>query len=110
MRTLLYNRFPCIGHHRNGTDSGHATSCSRRRRPNSKPRRSAQAQPEDQNRDRSVLNVKPGAEAIKPKDYYERSGTLHPFRRMPKFILVDQYKIWTSPFHTSKRDAKCWAI
>jgi hypothetical protein len=65
-----------------------------------------EAQPKDQNRDRSVLNVKPGAEAIKPKDYYERSGTLHPFRRMPKFILVDQYKIWTSPFHTSKSDAK----
>jgi hypothetical protein len=54
--------------------------------------------------------VKPGAEAIKPKDYYERGGTLHQFRRMPKFILADQYRIWTSPFHTSKSDAKWWAI
>jgi len=29
---------------------------------------------------------------------------------MPKFVLVDQKRIWTSPFHTSKKDAKWWAI
>lgn len=59
---------------------------------------------------RSVLKPQPGQKAIKEKDLYDRSGTLHPFRRMPQFILVDQYKIWTSPFHTSKRQAKWWAI
>jgi membrane-associated phospholipid phosphatase len=59
---------------------------------------------------RSVLKPKAGQEALKPKDLYDNSGTLHPFRRMPKFILYDQKAIWTSPFHTSKRDAKWWAI
>ena len=59
---------------------------------------------------RSVLKPQPGQQAIKEKDLYDRTGTLHPFRRMPKFILVDQYKIWTSPFHTSRRQAKYWAI
>lgn len=58
----------------------------------------------------SVLGVKPGTEAIKQKDLYERSGYLHPFVRMPKFVLTDQKRIWTSPFHTSKKDAKWWAI
>ena len=59
---------------------------------------------------RSVIKPKPGQEAIKEKDLYDRSGYMHPFRRMPKFILYDQKAIWTSPFHTSKRDAKWWAI
>lgn len=58
----------------------------------------------------TVLPVKPGTEAIKDKDLYEKSGYLHPFVRMPKFILGDQKRIWTSPFHTSKQDAKYWAI
>lgn len=60
--------------------------------------------------DRSAIKPTPGQEAIKEKDLYDRSGYLHPFRRMPNFILSDQKKIWTSPFHTSKRDAKFWAI
>ena len=59
---------------------------------------------------RSVLGVKPGTQALKDKDLYEKTGYLHPFRRMPKFVLVDQKRIWTSPFHTSKKDAKWWAI
>jgi membrane-associated phospholipid phosphatase len=59
---------------------------------------------------RSVLKPKPGGEAIKPKDYYERSGYLHPFRRMPKYLLTDQRAIWTSPFHTARKDIKWWAI
>jgi len=29
---------------------------------------------------------------------------------MPKFVLRDQKAIWTSPFHTSKSDAKWWLI
>lgn len=68
------------------------------------------AQATSQDQGQSPLNVTPGSPVIKPKDYYDRSGTLHPFRRMPEFIGTDQYKIWTSPFHTSKHDAKWWGI
>lgn len=59
---------------------------------------------------RSALEVKPGEEAIKNKDLFEASGYFHPFRRMPRFVMADQKKIWTSPFHTSKSDAKYWVI
>jgi membrane-associated phospholipid phosphatase len=59
---------------------------------------------------RSVINPKPGGAVLKPKDYSAATGYLHPFVRMPKYILMDQKAIWTSPFHTSKRDAKWWAI
>ncbi len=59
---------------------------------------------------RTVLGITPGTEAIKEKDLFEKSGYLHPFRRMPKFVLVDQRRIWTSPFHTSRKDLKWWAI
>ena len=58
----------------------------------------------------SVLKPAPGQEAIKEKDLYDRTGYFHPFRRMPQFLAVDQKKIWTSPFHTPKRDARLWAI
>jgi|SRR5579871_1050811 len=58
----------------------------------------------------SVLGVKPGTEAIKNKDLFENTGYLHPFTRMPKFVLTDQRRIWTSPFHTSKEDIKWWVI
>ncbi len=64
--------------------------------------------PEQQNR--SVLGVTPGTQAIKEKDLYEQSGYFHPFTRMPKFVLVDQKRIWTSPFHTSRNDIKWWII
>jgi membrane-associated phospholipid phosphatase len=66
--------------------------------------------PSQREPNRSVLGVKPGTEALKKKDFFEGSGYLHPFRRMPKFVLTDQKRIWTSPFHTSKKDAKWWAI
>jgi len=59
---------------------------------------------------RSVLDVQPGEKAIKNKDLWERSGYFHPFLRMPKFIVRDQKAIWTSPFHTSKSDAKWWLL
>ncbi len=59
---------------------------------------------------RSVLEVKPGERAIKSKDVWEKTGYFHPFRRMPRFILQDQRNIWTSPFHTVKSDIKWWAI
>ena len=59
---------------------------------------------------RSVLQPKAGGQAIKPKDYSEESGLFHPFTRMGRYIISDQRAIWTSPFHTSKKDIKWWAI
>ena len=59
---------------------------------------------------KSVLDVTPGTPAIKDKDLFEATGYLHPFVRMPKFILVDQKRIWTSPFHTTRNDAKWWLV
>jgi membrane-associated phospholipid phosphatase len=58
----------------------------------------------------STLEVTPGAPVIKEKDLWNETGYLHPFVRMPKYILHDQKAIWTSPFHTTKEDAKWWAI
>ena len=76
-----------------------------------------QAKPGDQTPDkaegsaqRSTIEVKPGPEAIKDKDLFEKTGYFHPFVRMPKYILQDQKAIWTSPFHTAKRDIKWWAL
>ncbi len=66
------------------------------------------AQPQTQNR--SVLGVGPGTQAIKDTDLFEKTGYWHPFVRMPRFVLVDQKRIWTSPFHTSRNDAKWWLI
>lgn len=68
----------------------------------------AQATEGEQNR--SALAVKPGEQTLKNKDLFDKTGYFHPFRRMPRFIIVDQKKIWTSPFHTSKKDIKYWAI
>jgi len=56
--------------------------------------------------DKSVIKPAPGSEAIKPKDYSDSSGYVHPFTRMGHFVLSDQKAAWTSPFHTSKNDAK----
>ena len=64
---------------------------------------------QQQDRNRSVLEVKPGGEAIKQKDLWEKSGYLHPFRRMPKYVLVDQKAIWTSPFHLRWHDS-AWLV
>ncbi len=58
----------------------------------------------------TAIKVKPGAPAIKDKDLWEKTGYVHPFKRMPKYIWQDQKAIWTSPFHTVKSDAKWWAI
>lgn len=63
-----------------------------------------------QSSNRSVTKPKPGAQAIKPKDYSTASGYWHPFSRMALYTLQDQKAIWTSPFHTSKKDAKYWLI
>src|SRR4051812_16485479 len=55
----------------------------------------------------ATLEVKPGAPTIKTKDIVlERKIT--PWVRLPRYILQDQKAIWTSPFHTSKANAKWW--
>jgi membrane-associated phospholipid phosphatase len=59
---------------------------------------------------RSAIEVKPGHQAIQDKDLWEKTGYLHPFRRMPRFVLYDQHAIWTSPIHTAKSDIKWWMI
>ena len=69
----------------------------------------AQTAPE-QEANRSVVKPTPGGEVIKPKDLYEGTGYFHPFVRMPSYIWQDQKAIWTSPFHTSKKDMKWWLI
>jgi membrane-associated phospholipid phosphatase len=68
------------------------------------------ANAEGQSRDRSVLKPKPGQEAIKPQDYHDSTGYWHPFARMARFTAYDQKGIWTSPFHTAKKDIKWWVI
>ena len=50
-----------------------------------------------------VIEVKPGPPVIKDKDLYEKTGWLHPFRRMPGYVAKDQKAIWTSPLHTASR-------
>lgn len=63
-----------------------------------------------QSLDKSVIKPEPGTEAIKPKDYSDSSGYLHPFTRMGQFVLNDQRSIFTSPFHTSRRQVKWWIV
>jgi membrane-associated phospholipid phosphatase len=63
-----------------------------------------------QEANRSVVKPKPGGEVIKPKDLYDATGYFHPFVRMPNYIWQDQKAIWTSPFHTSKKEMKWWFI
>jgi membrane-associated phospholipid phosphatase len=64
----------------------------------------------DQDGQRSTVDVKPGPPVLKQKDLWDETGYFHPFLRMPRYILQDQKAIWTSPFHTTKQDAKLWAI
>jgi membrane-associated phospholipid phosphatase len=79
--------------------------------PESAPVPQPQQQPASQGQsNRSPIKVKPGAQAIKEKDFFERTGYFHPFVRMPKFVLLDQKAIWTSPVHTAKSDIKWWLI
>jgi hypothetical protein len=62
------------------------------------------------NTNSTAIKVKPGAAAIKDQDLWEKTGYLHPFRRMPRYILQDEKAIWTSPIHTAKSDIKWWAL
>jgi membrane-associated phospholipid phosphatase len=73
--------------------------------PSQQPETTAKNKPQQ-----SVLEVKAGEEAVKNTDLYQKTGYWHPFTRMPRFILRDQKNIWTSPFHTTNRDAKWWVI
>lgn len=57
----------------------------------------------------STLTVLPGSPTIKDKDIAEEKK-ITPWKRLPRYILQDQRAIWTSPFHTSKADAKWWVI
>ena len=50
------------------------------------------------------------ARSLSRKTFMTATGYFHPFVRMPKYIWQDQKAIWTSPFHTSKRDMKWWLI
>ncbi len=59
---------------------------------------------------RTAIDVSPGGKVLKNKDFWEGTGYFHPFGRMPKYVLGDMAKIWTSPFHTARSDAKWWAI
>jgi membrane-associated phospholipid phosphatase len=63
-----------------------------------------------QSADKSVLKPIPGAEAIKPKDYSDSTGYWHPFTREGKYVFADQKTIWTSPFHTARKQLKWWVI
>jgi membrane-associated phospholipid phosphatase len=60
--------------------------------------------------DQTAIQVKPATPVIQQKDLWDQSGVVHPFRRMPRFVVRDQAAIWTSPVHTAKSDIKWWAI
>src|SRR5258707_8226516 len=57
----------------------------------------------------AVLDVQPGAPTIKTKDIIQERK-IAPWERLPRYFLQDQKAIWTSPFHTSKANAKWWLI
>jgi membrane-associated phospholipid phosphatase len=66
--------------------------------------------PQDQRQQDSAIQVEPGPPVLKQKDIWNETGIVHPFVRMPKYILQDQKAIWTSPIHTVKADVKYWVI
>src|SRR6266851_2725076 len=55
------------------------------------------------------LGVQPGPPTIKTKDITQER-IIAPWERLPRYFLQDQKAIWTSPFHTSKAEAKWWLI
>jgi membrane-associated phospholipid phosphatase len=58
----------------------------------------------------STLEVAPGAPILKTKDITQESK-LAPWKRLPRYVLQDQKRIWTSPFHTGgESNAKWWAV
>ncbi len=55
------------------------------------------------------LGIQPGAPTIKTKDITQERK-IAPWERLPRYFLQDQKAIWTSPFHTSKAEAKWWLV
>lgn len=60
--------------------------------------------------DQTAIQTTPATPVIKDSDLWEKSGILHPFVRMPRFVARDQAAMWSSPAHTAKSDIKWWAI
>lgn len=58
----------------------------------------------------ATLKVDPGPAVIKQKDLYEGTGLFRPLARIPGYVLHDEKSILTSPFHTSRANAKWWVI
>lgn len=59
---------------------------------------------------KATLDVKPGkTPAIKTPELIANKP-ISPWEHFPRRLLSDEKRIWTSPFRTSKRDAKWWAI
>lgn len=58
----------------------------------------------------TAIVVQPGPPAITDRDLWERNGWVHPFRRLPRYLLADQKAAWTSPVHTARSDVKWWLI
>lgn len=58
---------------------------------------------------RTVIGVKPGKPAIKTSEIVQQKP-VSPWAHFPRHLLSDQKYIWTSPFRTSWRDAKWWAL
>ena len=56
---------------------------------------------------RGTLEVQPGRPAIRTTEIHR---PVSPLKSLPRNILSDQRHIWTSPFHTSAKDAKWWLI
>jgi membrane-associated phospholipid phosphatase len=55
-----------------------------------------------------TLHVPPGGPAIKESESQRKP--VSPWKRVPLHVLEDQKAIWTSPLHTSRKDAKWWVI
>lgn len=66
-------------------------------------------QPKAGEASRSTLEVKPGKPAIKTEELIQQKK-ISPWAHFPRHLLSDQKSIWTSPFHTSKKDLKWWGI
>jgi membrane-associated phospholipid phosphatase len=108
MRAILFALFLLPGTLRLTAQTAPAETAPSPGRQN--PVQTPNGSPKGNEAQRSVIEVKPGEEAIKNKDLWEKTGYFHPFRRMGRFVLTDQKNIWTSPFHTAKSDIKWWAI
>src|SRR3974377_666601 len=67
-------------------------------------------EPAQDEQNRAAVPATSSEPAIKDKDIWEGTGYFQPFRRMPRFVVSDQKRLWTSPFHMTRQDVKYWAI